>query len=369
MQYCTQCVFPAVAATPLTFDEHGVCSGCRAGTSKSNINWDERKELFQELVDEYRGESEYDCILPVSGGKDSYFAAHLAKEMGLNALMVTYHGNNYLPEGEYNLNRMKDVFGFDHIIFRPSTPVLIKMNRLGFKITGDMNWQNHAGIFTVPIQVAVKYKVPLIFWGDHGFTEMGGMYSHNDFIEFTAKDRYEHGLHGYDWFDFIEESEGLTKEDLRWCQYPSDEDIMEVGVRGIYLSNYFYYDGNKHAQIAKDEYQWKTSNQKFERTYRQISNLDDMHENGIHDYMKYIKLGYGRGTDHACYDIRLGKMSRETGIEMVRKYDHVKSSDLKRWLDYVDMTEEEFDEIADTFRNPRVWSKVNGKWVKDNIWD
>jgi N-acetyl sugar amidotransferase len=369
MQYCTKCVYPAVAATPLTFDADGVCSGCRASLHKDKIDWVEREEYFKELIEDYRGESEYDCILPVSGGKDSYFAAHLAKKYGLNALMVTYHGNNYMDEGEYNLHRMKDIFGFDHIIYHPSTDTLIKLNRLGLRITGDMNWQNHCGIFTVPIQIAVRYKVPLIFWGDHGFSELGGMYSHDDFIEFTAKDRYEHGLHGFDWFDFVEDTEGLTEKDLRWAQYPKDEDLLEVGVRGIYLSNYFYYDGNKHADIAMSEYGWKTSDKPFERTYRKISNLDDMHENGIHDYLKYIKLGYGRGTDHACYDIRLGRMTREEGIEMVKKYDHIKSSDLQRWLKYVGMTEKEFDEIADTFRNPRVWSKVNGEWIKQNIWD
>ena len=98
--------------------------------------------------------------------------------------------------------------------------------------------------------------------------------------------------------------------------------------------------------------------------------MDDMHENGIHDYLKYIKVGYGRATDHACKDIRWGRMTREEGIEMIRKYDHVKPrKDLERWLTYVDMSEEEFDAICDTFRDKRVWRKQNGSWVKDNIWD
>src|SRR5262245_11718773 len=98
MRYCTRCVFPAVAATPLTFNEAGVCSGCRASDLKATIDWDHRRRLFEELVDEYRNPEGYDCLLPVSGGKDSYFAAHIARELGLKALMVTYHGNNYLPE-------------------------------------------------------------------------------------------------------------------------------------------------------------------------------------------------------------------------------------------------------------------------------
>jgi len=367
MQYCTRCVFPAIAATPLTFDANGVCSGCRASDLKKTIDWDARRALFAELVDEYRNPDGYDCLLPVSGGKDSYFAAHLAKEFDLKALMVTYHGNNYLAEGERNLYRMKDEFGFDQIIFRPATEVLVRLNRLGLKVTGDMNWHCHAGIFTYPMQVAVKYRIPLVFWGDHGFTEQGGMYSHNDFFEYTAKDRYEHALHGYDWFDF-EGKEGLSRKDLQFLIYPSDDEVLDVGLRGIFLSNYFYYDGTRHADIAREHYHWEEAEQEFDRTFRRTSNLDDMHENGAHDYMKFIKLGYGRGTDHANYEIREGRMTREEGLEMVRRYDHVKPRDLTRWLEYVGMSEEEFDRIADTFRDRRVWRIEDGQWVKKTAW-
>jgi hypothetical protein len=118
-----------------------------------------------------------------------------------------------------------------------------------------------------------------------------------------------------------------------------------------------------------DLYGWRPAEQPFERTYRTFSNLDDMHENGIHDYLKFVKLGYGRGSDHACKDIRAGIMTRDQGVEMVRKYDHVKPRrDLERWLKYVGMTEEEFDVTCDKFRNSRVWRHKDGRWYKDNIW-
>ena len=100
-----------------------------------------------------------------------------------------------------------------------------------------------------------------------------------------------------------------------------------------------------------------------------MSNLDDMHENGIHDYMKFIKFGYGRATDHVCKDIRAKKMTRDEGVAIVRQRDHIKSKDLHRWLQYVGWTEEEFDKVADTFRDPRVWWKdKEGNWIKDHIW-
>jgi N-acetyl sugar amidotransferase len=379
VKYCSRCVYPAVAATPLTFDEHGVCSGCRVADQKGQIDWGARRQMLVQLADEYRSTSNYDIVIPVSGGKDSYYQTHVAvHELGLKPLLVTYHGNNYLPEGEENLLRMRHDFDCDHIIISPSVDTLVKMNRLGFKVQGDMNWHNHCGIVTSPIQVAVRYKVPLMMWGEHGFMDLGGMYSYNDFVEFTAKFRLEHSLRGYDWHDFTDEGleklghpewkEGLTAQDLLWAQYPSDEEIDTVGVRGIYLSNYVPWDANEHVKLVMEKYNWKPARQPFERTYRMMSNLDDMHENGIHDYLKFIKLGYGRGTDHSCKDIRAGLMTRAQGVAMVAKYDHVKPMrDLNRWLKYVGMDEEEFDVTCDSFRDPRVWQVENGQWVKDCI--
>lgn len=378
--YCSNCVYPSVSATPMTYDECHVCSGCRVSSQKKKIDWTQRWEFLKELTDEYRSDSNYDILIPVSGGKDSYYQTHVVvKDLGLKPLLVTYHGNNYLPEGEYNLYRMREVFDCDHIIFRPSVDMLTKMNRIGFRLQGDNNWHAHCGIFTMPIQIAVRYKVPLMMWGEHGFMELGGMYSYNDFVEFTAKTRLEHGLHGYDWHDFTDDGlkrlgrsdikEGLTPKDLLWAQYPSDEEIDAIGVRGIYLSNYVHWDANQHVEIVTKLYDWRPAEQPFERTYRRFSNIDDMHENGIHDYLKFVKLGYGRGSDHSSKDIRAGIMSREQGIEMVRKYDHVKPRrDLERWLKYVGMTETEFDYVCDTLRDPRVWWIQDGQWWKENVW-
>ncbi|HVH50667.1 MAG TPA: N-acetyl sugar amidotransferase, partial [Gaiellaceae bacterium] len=380
LQYCTKCVYPSAAATPLTFDENGVCSGCRVAAQKDEINWDLRWQALVELLEEYKSDSTYDLIIGVSGGKDSYYQAHVAvHELGLKPLLVTYHGNNYLPEGEENLRRMREVFDCDHVIVRPGVDTLVKMNRLGFRLQGDMNWHAHCGIFTVPMREAVRQRVPIVLWGEHGFLDVAGMYSLNDFVEFTAKHRIEYALRGYDWHDFTDEGleklgrselkEGLTAKDLAWGKYPTDDEILDVGVRGIYLGNYVDWDANEHVELVMREYDWEPAREPFERTYRQFSNLDDMHENGIHDYLKFIKLGYGRASDHACKDIRSGKITREEGIELVRQYDHVKPRrDLERWLEYVGMSEGEFDQTCDTFRNPRVWRIEDGQWVKDNIW-
>jgi hypothetical protein len=230
---------------------------------------------------------------------------------------------------------------------------------------------------TLPIQMACKFKIPLILWGEHGQMDLGGMFSYNDFVEFTAKHRKEFHLRGFEWFDFvgspsksnvdIDESEKLNEKDLIWAKYPSDDEIIELGVRGIYLSNYVDWDGNKNASLMKKLYGWKEGNISFERTYRTISNLDDMHENGIHDYMKFVKFGYVRTTDHASKDIRSGIMTRKQAIKEVLNRDHIKSKDLFRWLEYVNMSEKEFDFIADTFRDNRVWSIKNNLWYKKTL--
>jgi hypothetical protein len=188
----------------------------------------------------------------------------------------------------------------------------------------------------------------------------------NDFPEMSYRQRLEHFGRGYEWNYFVGR-EGLKASDLIPYQYPTDEDIFNLNLRGIYIGNYVYWEANDHSKLVIDRYGFEISDTPFDRTYRRMSNLDDMHENGVHDYLKWIKFGYGRCTDHACKDIRDGQMSRDEAIALVKRYDPVKPGDLKRWLEYVDMTEAEFDAVCDTFRDPRVWRKENGAWAKEEI--
>lgn len=380
--FCKNCFYGSFTDQKLFFDNRGFCTGCQNAEQATKINWDERLEKLKINFKELRKQNQnkdYDLIIGVSGGKDSYYQTHFAKNiLGLRPLLVTYYGNNYTEEGEYNLRRMQKIFEVDHIIFKPKTEVLIKMNRLGFRLQGDMNWHNHCGIMTYPIQVAIEKKINVILWGEHGYMDRSGMFSYDDYVEFTKKYRKEHDLRGFDWYDFTDEvlkkrnlekfSEGLKESDLHWAKYPSDKEIFEVGLRGIYLSNYQHWDGNKNAEISKELYGWREYQGEFQRTYRKISNLDDMHENGAHDYLKFIKYGYGRGSDHSTKDLRLGHITREQGIEYVKKYDHViPTIDLKRWYEYTDITEKVFNIYSDKYRDPRVWYIKNGKWWKKNF--
>jgi len=373
MRYCKKTTIPECAVN-VSFDENGISS-----VYKSNIKflelgkkvWKDREKKFKKIIISNKKKNDYDCVIGVSGGKDSYFQTHIiAKKYGLKPLLVTYHGNNFLPEGDYNRDRMRLLFDADHLVFGPSVEVIKKLNRICFKKLGDMNWQNHCGIFTYPIQIAVKYKIPLVIWGEVAW-DISGMHKPDDYVEFNARTRTEHALRGFEWNNLLKNNnpkDKIEEKDMLWAKYPDDESIAEIGVKGLYIGNYFKWDANDHVKIMIKKYNWKPRKKPFDRTYRNFSNLDDMYENGLHDYMKFIKFGYGRATDHTTKDILGGYMSRAEGIRLVKKYDHVIPSDLYHWLKYVDIKESEFWSIADSFRDPRVWWIEDNKWHKFNIW-
>ena len=369
MQYCTRCTYPIIAVN-LAMREDGVCSGCDVSLEKGQIDWAAREEEFRKLMEAHRSKekSNYDCIIPVSGGKDSHFQTwYITKKLGLRPLLVTYYTHNYTATAEANLRNISRAFGVDHYIFTPSLETIRKMNIAGFKKMGDMSWHFHCGVWTLPFQVAVRFNIPLVVYGEHGFLDLAGQYSLADRPEFTVRDRKESYLRGYDWNDFVGD-EGLTEQELLWAKFPSDEEIARVGVRWVHLGVYTLWDGNANAKNMQ-AFGFRPNAEPSERTYRTISNVDDIHENGIKDWLKFVKFGYVRCTDHTSKDIRLGGMTREEGIALVRKYDHViPRPSLDYFLSMTGMKEDEFFRIADTFRDPRVWWIQDGQWWKDTLW-
>ncbi|MCC6831602.1 MAG: imidazole glycerol phosphate synthase subunit HisF [Thermoleophilia bacterium] len=373
-RWCSRCAHPSLSAVPLEFDDEGVCTGCRAADMKARITpaeWSRRTELLIELLERHRSRdgSRHDCVIPVSGGRDGWYQAHvIKKELGFNPLLVTYDGNNWTPAGRRNMLRMREVFGVDHVLVSPSVPTLQKLNRLAFVAMGDMNWHAHVGITTAPVRVAVQHGIPLVIWGEHGHMDLGARFGFDDFPEMSHRDRLEHFARGYEW-NWFTGLEGLRAADLITYMYPADRQLMDVGVRGPYLGDFVHWEADVHTRMVIDEYGFETGDEPFDRTYRRVSDLDDMHENGVHDWLRYLRSGHGRVTDHVCEDIRAGLMTRREGIELVRRHDPVKPRDLERWLAYTGMTEREFDRIADTFRDPRVWWRENGEWKRHEIPD
>ena len=369
MVYCKRCCYPANTRTSIVFDEQGVCSGCRLIESRPKIDWKEREGWLKKILEEYRAKARaknnpYDCIIPVSGGKDSHFQAYLIKKVyGLNPLLVTYNHIFNTKRGIRNLTNLIKQFSCDLLRFTSNPESVRKISRYMLKKVGDITWHYHAGIMTFPIQVAVARDIPLIVWGEHGFADLTGMFNQDDMVEFSKKGRQEHSMRGFEPEDLVADPQsGITQQDLAPFFYPSDQDIERVGVRGIYLSNYMKWDVRAQTKLMIEKYGFETA-VKRERTFHLYDKLDDIHANGAHDYLKYLKFGYGRATDDASNEIRHGRMAREEGIEMVKKYDSIRPSDLDLYLKFMGMSEKEFEESIEHLRDPQIWKKEKGKWV------
>lgn len=374
MEYCARCVYPANAKPTIILDEEGVCSGCRYHESRHQVDWNEREKILREFLDMYKAKAResgnpYDCIIPVSGGKDSHFQTHLIKNVyGMNPLLVTFNHAFNSRLGIQNLRNLVDKFGCDLIRFNTNTESVRKLSKYMLKRVGDLTWHYHAGIMTFPFQAAVMYKVPLIVWGEQGFAELTGMYTLHDMVEFTKWSRQEHSMRGMEPEDLINEESGLTWQDLVPYKYPTDEEIEELDLRGIYLSNFMYWNAKEQAELVMDRFGFRGLEGKRDRTFVLYTKSDD-HANDVHDYLKYLKFGYGRATDDASMEIRHGRMTREEGVEMVKQYDHVVPRTLKLYLDFMQITEEQFYKWIEPMRDPDIWEKdADGNWrTKDSV--
>ena len=376
MNYCTRCLYPENAKPTIIFDDDdGVCSGCHYHESRENveINWEKRQRILEKILEEARktarkNGNSHDCIIPISGGKDSHFQVWLMKhKYNMNPLLVTFNHLYNSPAGNRNLENLIAKSGFDLIRYTAGVDAVRKLSRYMLETVGDLTWHYHAGIKTLPIQVSVKYNIPLIIWGEHGFAELTGLVSLEDFVEFTRWSRKEHDMRGYEPIDLIGKG-GITQADIAPYIYPSDEEIASTGVRGIYLSNFYDWDAKRHAELMIKEWQFSPVSYKRERTFNLYAKIED-HANDIHDYLKYLKFGYGRATDDASMEIRHGRMTREEGLEMIRKYDANEPSSLQEYCEFLGITVQEFYRIVEPMRDPQIWQKDSkGEWqAKDSI--
>ena len=374
MKYCARCLYPANARPTIIFDDEGICSGCRHHEARLTIDWAERERWLRDLLGEYRAKSResgrpYDCIVPVSGGKDSHYLVHLVKVVhGLNPLCVTFNHVFNTAIGIRNLANLVEQFGVDLIRVTANPHAIRKLARYMVRKVGDITWHYHAGIMTVPFQVAVSHKIPLIVWPEH-YGELTGVFTLHDMVEFTRWVRQEHDMRGLEPEDIAgDPASGLTMADLVPYQFPSDDEIAAVGVRGIYVTNFLYWDEKQHGELVIDKYGFEPLEGPRDRTFKLFAKTDD-HANDVHDYMKYLKFGYGRATDDASIEIRYGRMTREEGVEMVRRYDHVRPRSLDAYLTFLGMTEAEFDAAVEPMRDGSIWRRTAaGAWeVTDSV--
>ena len=367
MKYCNRCLYPENAKPVITFDDDGVCSGCRYIESRKTINWIERLKELKELIEEYKVEAakrgnRYHCIIPVSGGKDSTYQVYYAlNELNINPLLVTFNHSFNTKIGLRNLENLVDKSGCDLIRFTANRKSSKKLSKYFLEKVGDITWHYHAGIMTFPFQISVKYNIPLLLFGEEGYSELTGMFNQDDMVEHTKMKRVEHDMRGYEPENFDFNGTDLNPIDFAPYIYPTDEELERVGTRGIYLSNYINWDAKKQTEIIIKEWDFEPLQNERERTFNMYDKTDDA-ANGTHDYLKYLKFGYGRATDDASTEIRHGRMAREEGIEKVLKHDPARPKDLDYMLKFLGIDEAYFEKCIDNMRDPKIWQKTNGKW-------
>ncbi len=369
MKFCTQCVMPDTKPD-LGFNADGVCSACESYNNRTEVDWDSRAVELEKLLSKYRSKdgSRWDCIVPVSGGKDSTFQVIKMLELGMNPLCVTSTTCDLSDLGRRNIENIKKL-GVDYMEFTPNPNVRKKLNRIGLTQVGDISWPEHVGIFTIPVRASVQFGVPLIIWGENSQNEYGGpaAASNNNVLDRRWLEEFG-GLLGLRVTDLIGQ-EGITERHLIPYSYPTNEELLKTGTTGLFLGHYIKWDGLTNTLVSQ-AHGFEVYPKPIETTFLNYENLDN-HQTGIHDYFKYIKLGFGRATDHACLHIRRGRLSRAEGATIVRKHDgHFPwtclGKPLEAILGRIDMTVEQFVKICDQFTNKKLFkTDVRGHLVKD----
>lgn len=354
----------------LHIDENGVCNACRSFEERKEINWTARRGELMEVLERYRSKdgSNYDCIIPVSGGKDSTYQTIRMLELGMNPLCVTATTDKLSDIGRRNIENVKNL-GVDYVEVTSNPVVKRKINKLALTQVGDISWTEHVSIFTIPIRIAVQFGVPLLVWGENSQNEYGGPAAAAKDNVLTRRWLEEFGgLLGMRVSDLIGQ-EGIEPKDLIQYTYPTDEELQRVGVTGIFLGHYIPWDGYGNALYAQ-AHGFETYHKPVEGSLVNYENLDN-YQTGIHDYFKFLKYGFGRATDLACLHIRRGRLRREDAVRIVRMHDGKFPSvylgcPLEEILNDIDMTMEEFIKVCDRFTNKKLFvCDSRGNLVRD----
>jgi len=345
LERCSCCVLPITWET-LYFDNEGVCNVCSNWEKKKHsINWKEREKMLLKIFETAKKRKDaYDCIVPFSGGKDSTFILWaIVKRYGLKPLVVSYDHCFYRSRTLDNRMRTFRKLGVDVITFTPNWQVVKKTMLEAFKRKGDFCWHCHVGVSAYPMQIAVKFKIPLVVYGEGG-GEYEGYFRYEELEEsdeWKFNRRANLGIRAEDMAGFI----GADLRDLDPYIYPTKVELESVGVKSMPLGNFIPWDVHKHVEIIKKELDWKED--EIESGYPGLTyeKIECMFT-GMRDYIKYLKRGFSRMTHLATLDIRHGRITRQQAMELIKKHEGKKPKSLKVFLEYAGITEDEFNKIA-----------------------
>lgn len=353
----------------LTIDANGICSACLSVEKKHKIDWKKREAKLHEICDQIRGSNGngYECIVPVSGGKDSAYQAYtMRKKYNLRVLCVNVLAHLQTYEGIQNLNSMVEKIDVDLIKINVKPSVLQRIRRYALFETGNPNYGEHQVTFAAVARAALFYQTPLVVWGEDIAVEFGG-----DVKDSAKKDGSAEDLINNDLFmnlDFKEFVDGrINESDLFFYNHPDKKEIINKKIKSIYLGYYHWWDGKKHYDFSVKNYGFiPRRDGRLSGNFIDYDNIDEKLCE-IHIWFKFLKFGFWRVTDQCCYQIWNGRMTREEAVEIVLKtqyeFPHEYFND---FLNYHEITETQFFELEDKYRNLDIWHKKNGKWKLKN---
>ena len=360
MEYCKKCVMPDTK--PGVFlDDEGLCNACRTQKSKRAIDWEQRQEWLEEICAEVKQSHNgaYDCLVPVSGGKDGFYQAHTMRQLGMRVLCVTLAPHLPTTEGIFNLNNLVKKLDVDLIKVTLKPSVYKKIRKKTFLKQGEPNWAEHCSTYSATANIARLYEVPLIVWGEDIAVEFGGeqnTISKPDAIDIGSNDAVGNKTI-YNWLD-----DDISKRDVFFYKYPPLEDLKKIGVKAIYLGYYHFWDGYKHYRIAEKHGFKKRAEGTLSGNYLDYDNIDEKLCE-INIWLKYIKFGFWRPTDQTCYHIWNGYLSRKEAVKIVNRLQNEFPKEyFNDFLRFHNITEEEFLGTVERFRNPNLWNKEKGQW-------
>lgn len=372
MRYCSRCIIPETHETIL-FDKEGICNICHQHEfKKESIDWEAKEQELIKLIDQYRGKYDYDCIVPFSGGKDSTFTLYtLVKRYGVKPLVVSYDHHFYRPKTLRNVDMTMRKLGVDFLKFRTSWHIVRKTMIESLIRKGDFCWHCHAGVFVYPMQIAVKFKVPLVFWGEPS-SEYTSYYGYGEEEEVDEK-RFNM------WVNIgitAEDMEGMINVPLRELdcfRYPSLKDLRAINCRSVCLGSYIPWDVKKQSKIIMDELGWEGDEVEGVPPGYSYEKVECM-MTGVRDYIKFIKRGYARVSHLTSLDIRNKRISREEAEKLAKKYEGKRPKTLDIFLKMIDMSEEKFMQIAlshavSPYEHDPSKTKHGKKLYDQDLWD
>ncbi len=367
IKFCKECIMPN-SRPRIVFDEKGICNACLHSKKKKQIDWENRKVQFLELIkkiklDSKKNNSLYDCVVPWSGGKDSTsIAIKLKFEFNLNPLLVTFSPLIVNECGNFNRRELSKM-GFDSIFLMPNQKVSRHLAKRFFLERGNPKVAWDAGVNAGPVQVALSYNIPTVFYAEHGESEYGGLVLNED----SEKKRNLREVIEHQVGDFPENwaSESISHKDLSPYIYPSEEKLKKIDLTAYYFSYFFKWSMLDNFEYVKAKMpNFKTNpNGRTKGTFTDFDSLDDKIDN-LYYYMQYIKFGFGRATRDSCRMIQNDQMIRDKGIELARKYDNeFPSNDFNEVLSFLHLSEDKFEEIVNKHRNEEIWKTgLSNKW-------